>query len=225
MASEGDNPPSKPAHSNRKLGRPSKANHTGLDQGMPDRILVHAKGLFRQKGYAAVSINDIVAAAGITKPTLYYYFEDKEHLYAAVLCRILERGQDFIESGLKGRTTLTDRLTHLTRGFFNHAPTHLSVLMKDALEHLGEPCRQQVFDALQAHILLPFQRLFEEAYAVGEISNSNALDLAQIYVNMMDSMNLGLEIRFGSKRDNVHYADLLVDLYLHGIQERLDTAE
>jgi AcrR family transcriptional regulator len=43
-------------------------------------ILDTATRLFMQLGYRAVSINDIAKAAKITKPTLYYYFPDKEAL-------------------------------------------------------------------------------------------------------------------------------------------------
>jgi len=37
--------------------------------------------LFLEKGYSATSTNDICAAAKINKPTLYYYFESKRHLF------------------------------------------------------------------------------------------------------------------------------------------------
>ena len=36
---------------------------------------------FLEKGYSATSTNDICAAARINKPTLYYYFESKRHLF------------------------------------------------------------------------------------------------------------------------------------------------
>ena len=37
--------------------------------------------LFSQRGYAATSIRDIIKAAGVTQPTLYYHFEDKVDLF------------------------------------------------------------------------------------------------------------------------------------------------
>ena len=40
--------------------------------------------LFSAKGYEGVSVNEMTEAAGITKPTLYYYFGSKEGLYEAV---------------------------------------------------------------------------------------------------------------------------------------------
>jgi AcrR family transcriptional regulator len=40
---------------------------------------------FRRKGYYRVSVDEIAAAAKITKRTLYYHFESKDELLAAVL--------------------------------------------------------------------------------------------------------------------------------------------
>jgi AcrR family transcriptional regulator len=46
-----------------------------------DDILQTAMELFLEKGYNATSTNDICAAARINKPTLYYYFQSKRHLF------------------------------------------------------------------------------------------------------------------------------------------------
>lgn len=57
-----------------------------------ENILNCAEHLFYQKGYDAVSVQEITDAAGITKPTLYYYFKSKAGLLAALLeskCRPL----------------------------------------------------------------------------------------------------------------------------------------
>jgi AcrR family transcriptional regulator len=53
--------------------------HTETEPGYnatAQKILSVAAHLFMQLGYRAVSISDIVKAAEITKPTLYYYFPD-----------------------------------------------------------------------------------------------------------------------------------------------------
>ena len=49
------------------------------------RILDSAYGLFRRSGYARVSMDEIAAAASLTKRTLYYHFESKDALLATVL--------------------------------------------------------------------------------------------------------------------------------------------
>ncbi len=50
-----------------------------------------AARLFATKGYDATSVREIVEAAGVAKPTLYYYFGSKEGVAQALLTLPLER--------------------------------------------------------------------------------------------------------------------------------------
>jgi AcrR family transcriptional regulator len=48
-------------------------------------MLSVAHALFAERGYAAVTMDDVAATAGITKPLLYNYFGNKERLYIACM--------------------------------------------------------------------------------------------------------------------------------------------
>ena len=48
-------------------------------------ILHAAAGLFRQQGYAAVSLRDIAEAVGMKTGSLYYHFSSKESLVEEIL--------------------------------------------------------------------------------------------------------------------------------------------
>lgn len=50
-----------------------------------DQLLNCALNLFAARGYAAVGVQEIVNAAGVTKPTLYHYFGSKHGLLEAIL--------------------------------------------------------------------------------------------------------------------------------------------
>jgi AcrR family transcriptional regulator len=50
-----------------------------------DRIVWAAKWVFLEKGLDAASMDDVAAAAGATKPTLYAHFKSKDELFAAVV--------------------------------------------------------------------------------------------------------------------------------------------
>ncbi|MGB3614547.1 MAG: TetR/AcrR family transcriptional regulator [Elainellaceae cyanobacterium] len=54
-------------------------------------ILKGALQVFMADGYAAASMNRIAAAAGVSKPTLYSYFRDKEGLFVALLQKLTQR--------------------------------------------------------------------------------------------------------------------------------------
>ena len=47
-------------------------------------LLDAARAAFGSQGYAATSLDEIVAAAAVTKGALYYHFADKESLFRAV---------------------------------------------------------------------------------------------------------------------------------------------
>lgn len=50
-----------------------------------ERLLAEARRLFIERGYANTTVSDIVEAASVTKPALYYYFEGKEAIYRAIV--------------------------------------------------------------------------------------------------------------------------------------------
>ena len=52
-----------------------------------EQTLVAAHELFAEHGYAAVKMDEIAAAVGVTKPLLYNYFGNKEQLYITVMER------------------------------------------------------------------------------------------------------------------------------------------
>jgi AcrR family transcriptional regulator len=58
-----------------------------LDAEAQERIFAAAAAEFAERGYEAASINRILAAAEMSKGSLYYYFEDKADLFAAVVER------------------------------------------------------------------------------------------------------------------------------------------
>ena len=52
-----------------------------------DLILTHALELFAARGYDAVGVQELALAAGVTKPTLYHHFGNKEGILTALIAR------------------------------------------------------------------------------------------------------------------------------------------
>ena len=52
---------------------------------MREHVLDCALTIFAEKGYAATSVRDIIHAAEVTQPTLYYYFDGKLGLFLELL--------------------------------------------------------------------------------------------------------------------------------------------
>lgn len=53
----------------------------------PDEVLDRARAVFWNLGYAATSLDDLAAATGLNRPSLYAAFGDKHALYMAALDR------------------------------------------------------------------------------------------------------------------------------------------
>lgn len=69
-----------------------------------DRIVAEAERLLHVEGYRAMSVADIVDAAGVEKGTLYHYFSGKQDL---ALCVIEKAGVEhlaFVKDSLEGDT-------------------------------------------------------------------------------------------------------------------------
>lgn len=78
-----------PRRRRRKDARPAELTAAALD-------------LFVEKGYAATRLDDVAACAGVSKGTLYLYFDNKEALFKAVvregLLPALAEGEALAES-------------------------------------------------------------------------------------------------------------------------------
>ena len=55
-----------------------------------ERLLDAGLKLFANRGYAGTSVQEIIDEAGVAKPTLYYYFENKAGLFQALVDRALD---------------------------------------------------------------------------------------------------------------------------------------
>lgn len=55
------------------------------DKGTREKLIASAKAEFMEKGYAKASLRKICANAGVTTGALYFFFQDKEDLFAAIV--------------------------------------------------------------------------------------------------------------------------------------------
>jgi len=69
----------------RQRGRPRQYD--------PDQALTKAGAVFWKKGYAGTSLDDLVAATGMNRPSLYAAFGDKRDLYLKTLERYQQRSR------------------------------------------------------------------------------------------------------------------------------------
>ena len=92
----------------------NRARHTKRPYLMSEQrrqaILDAAHSLFLSKGYAAVSVDEIVRAAGGSKSAVYQFFGDKKGLLAAVTESLAEKMLSEMDSGRAGGMSVRDSL-------------------------------------------------------------------------------------------------------------------
>ena len=63
----------------------ARSNGRRRKEARPSELAEAALGLFVEKGYAATRLDEVAARAGVSKGTLYLYFDSKEALFKAVI--------------------------------------------------------------------------------------------------------------------------------------------
>jgi AcrR family transcriptional regulator len=187
-------------------------------QLLRDEILDAALTLLIEKGYAALSMDDLAERAGIAKPTIYNHFKTKDEIVVATAIRNLDRFLAVIQSEPAERTPL-QRLTRLLRTIIQtHASTEV-LLMRSAMPEmlmlleanaLARERLQQIDSAVVAHI--------QDAMAHGEIEPT--LDPASIACAFHA---LAHTSKFGHRNavnapDPATLADTIITLFIRAVQ-------
>jgi TetR/AcrR family transcriptional regulator of autoinduction and epiphytic fitness len=67
-------------------------------QAREEAIVQTASRLLAEKGFESMTVDEVAAAVGIAKASLYKHFPSKEDLAAAAMVRIMQRTLDFLAS-------------------------------------------------------------------------------------------------------------------------------
>ena len=65
-----------------------------MEHTTKEKILETARSLMGRSGYSGVSISNIAKKVGITKASVYYFFDNKESIYLEILKQIIKEAQN-----------------------------------------------------------------------------------------------------------------------------------
>jgi AcrR family transcriptional regulator len=82
-----------------------------------EAILASCLRLFAKRGFVSTSIDMIATSAGITKGAVYWHFDNKDALFAAILGLIQGRWQDAVLKPVSAEKPATARLQQLFAGY------------------------------------------------------------------------------------------------------------
>ena len=182
----------------KKAGRPA-------DTAKRDAMIAAASRAFFDHGFAATSIEQVAADAGVSKVTVYNHFGDKRGLFtAAVECECEKmRGQFAVAPDMHG--SLRDRLIAIGEAMvsFLSRPEMVQFERRIAAETEHEPEIGAAFLAAGPHRMkAAFAQLMRAMNEAGEVE----IDDVELAVEQFASMCKGmgdLERRFGYPGDPV----------------------
>ena len=189
-------------------------------QAREEAIIRTVNLLLAEKGFEAMTVDEVAAAVGIAKASLYKHFPSKEDLAAAAMVSVMRRAQDFIAT-LPSEAAPVDNLRAVVRwtmevklaGEMPSLPSQNSKLRavlignRDYMDGLME-----VSDALGAWI--------EAAQAQGAL-NASMPAIAILYTVYARACDPVLEfLKMGGQHDNAQIIDLVMSTCFDGLNAR-----
>ncbi|MGD0707250.1 MAG: TetR/AcrR family transcriptional regulator [Anaerolineaceae bacterium] len=190
---------------------PMKANAI-LDHENAERILEEGWKLFQQKGYRGVTVDELCRHCGLTKPTLYYYFQDKENLFVQVLQYRLEGFHKVVEQP----GTLAERLQRVATSILENFQTEYGILLRDR-EHIKKPENLEcIRDAFHSELFGPLIALMQSGIDRGELEGNNPEMLTLIFLGVVNNL-IGKAAEMGV--ENSTLARQLTGYFLNGARK------
>lgn len=146
------------------------------------QIIEAATQVFAEKGFEGATMDDIAAAVGINKATIYLYFDSKDALIRAIAEAIFARELADLQAAYDFPGTATERLTAYYEAMIADEPEVLPIMPIlyefYALGLRREDIRVVIRDFIsQAADLL--EAIIEEGIAVGEFAQTDARHAAR----------------------------------------------
>jgi AcrR family transcriptional regulator len=134
-----------------------------------DRILQEAVRLFHDRGFTGTTLDDVAAALGVTKPSIYTHFRSKTELLGAICQPTIQLSCDAIALAVGRGGSATDRLhramVEFTRVVLRHQP-NMAVFFREE-KHLSTETAATI-EALRKRFDQLLSGLLAEGKANGE---------------------------------------------------------
>ena len=193
-------------------------------EARPAELMAAALELFVEKGFAGTRLEDVAARAGVSKGTLYLYFDSKEALFKAVIREgivpVLEQGAGLID-GFRGSTV--DLLRVLVGEWWQRiGNTPLAGVPKLMISEAGNFPELAAFyhEAVISRGRDLMRRTLQRGIAAGEfraIDVETAIDVILAPVLMMLVWRYSLGACGGTAHDPHAYLRTHFDLTLRGL--------
>jgi AcrR family transcriptional regulator len=185
-----------------------------------DAILDAAEALMREAGYEAMTMDDLAARAGISKPTLYGHFPSKEEIAVRAVCRAVRRGCLDIARQEPDRPAL-ERLGAILRHMLRTKFIDRTAYLGAARDALGPAIRRHpAYRVEHDRMIAALTAIIEQGKASGEIEPALSTRVAaqSLLSVLRDAEYSDLVERGEATPDDL--IDTLTGIVLNGLRRR-----
>lgn len=158
------------------------------------KILDAVRTLLAKNGYAATTISQVAAEAGVSRGLLHYYFKNKEEMLARVVQKNMEVSVDLVEALFAQSETPQDLAAEITsalRGIVESDPDFFNLFFEGWSVARQSPVVAQKLTSLYHQFREAIQGGLKEALTRGAISPAIQLDgLAALLTGIIDGIGL-----------------------------------
>lgn len=158
------------------MGRPKAA----IVQAHPtrERILNSAERLFAEKGHAGVGLREIAREAGVSAPTLLYYYGSKDGLYSAIVERAFAAVGQLLMSTLALEIEPSQKVVLLLSRYADWLEAHPDVLRLITRAQLDQPAYMREWARRHgAPLVGGLMQFLDEGKLKGLLARSDAVNL------------------------------------------------
>ena len=165
-----------------------------------ENIILTAKSLFAKENFSNVSMQEIADACGITKSSLYYFFENKQDLYICVITHSFIKLNDKLQTILKKKVDVTEKFYQSIKIYLDFGLKEAS-LARLALSSFSsfESKSSKELNNMKNAMFSYFELLISEAHNQNRIKLNNHKLSAALLVGSMNS--LILSAAYGSQEN------------------------
>ena len=135
-------------------------------------IITVAARLFKEQGYRATTLEDIAAAVGMLKGSLYYYIQSKEELLYIVVREPVRQAynklEEIVNSEAPIKAKIAQAIANYMTLFHQHYP-HMAVYLHD-YHHLMQKLQTDIIETPK-HYQRLWATLLQQGIDAGELRN------------------------------------------------------